>query len=170
LKLTNQIRDAFIKAAMSDVPRVDYQAEAQELAQGWITSQMAAIFPGVDLEKAKPWLERNSLYMPGILKCFYTNAPDYNYLKSDAKLWAKLEGLERKLRDQGDKRSDLEEQLRGCAYSVTTRRALAELLPEFAHYLPSESTPAKMLPATTGVVKAFHTAGWPKKTQSATCK
>jgi hypothetical protein len=50
---------------------------------------------------------------------------------------------------------------------VTTVKALADLLPEFAHYLPSEATPAKMLPATTRVVSAFHAAGWPKKSQPA---
>lgn len=167
MKLTNSIRDAFIKAAMSDVPKVDYQAQATELAKDWISSQMAAIFPGVDLTKAEPWLEQKSLYMPGNLKCPYTFAPDYYHLKTDSKLWAKLVEMEKKLQDQDRKREALEEQLRGCAYSVTTVKALADLLPEFAHYLPSEATPAKMLPATTGVVSAFHAAGWPKKSQPA---
>lgn len=163
MKLTNQIRDAFIKAAMSDVPKIDYQANAQELAKDWLESQMAVVFPGVDITKAEPWLEQKSVYMPGSLRSFYTFSSDYNILKSNAKLWAKLEAIAKVSDAQAIKRKQLEEQLRGCAYSVMTRKALAELLPEFAHYLPNESTPAKMLPATTGVIKAFHAAGWPKK-------
>jgi hypothetical protein len=170
MKLTNQIRDAFIKAAMSDVPQVDYQAKAVELAKDWVNAQMAVIFPGVDLTKAEPWLERCSLNMPGELRCFYAHAPSFDFLRCNPVLWAELKGLNKKLQAQTKQRGELEEQLRGCAYSVTTRKALAELLPEFAHYLPSEATPARMLPATTGVVNAFHTAGWPKKSQSTTCK
>ena len=166
MKLTNQIRDAFIKAAMSDVPHVDYQAQATELVKDWISAQMAAIFPGVDLEKAGPWLGRKSLYMPDNLKCVYTFAPDYYHLKTDSKLWAKLVEMDKKLQDQAKKREGLAEQLHGCAYSVNTVKALAGLLPEFAHYLPSEATPARMLPATTGVISAFHAAGWPKKSKS----
>ena len=165
MKLTNQIRDKFIKSVMSDVPYVDYQAQAQEMAENWLTQQMNAIFPGVDIEKAKPWLERNSVYMPGKLKCFYTYAPHFDHLRTNTSLWTKLESIEKKLREQNEKRERLSEQLRGCAYGVTTIKALSELLPEFAHYLPSEATPAKMLPATTGVVDAFHAAGWPKKTR-----
>jgi hypothetical protein len=168
MKLTNQIRDAFIKAAMSDVPQVDYQAKATELAKAWVDSQFAIVFPGVDRVKAEPWLEHCSFHMPGELHSFYGVAPEYNFLRSNAALWAELLGLDKKLQAQTNQRDGLEEQLRGCAYGVTTIKALAELLPEFAHYLPSEATPARMLPATTGVVNAFHVAGWPKKSRPTT--
>jgi hypothetical protein len=163
MKLTNSIRDKFIKAAMSDVPKVDHQAKAEERAKAWIDSQFAIIFPGVDPTKAEPWLERNSLYMPGDLRCFYGIAPSHDFLRRDPKLWAELEVLGKKLEAQDKKLRDLEDRLRGCAYSVTTVKSLAELLPEFSHYLPTETTPVNMLPATTGVIDAFHAAGWPKK-------
>lgn len=166
MKLTNAIRDRFIKAAMSDVPKTDYQEKANALTKEWLESQMAAIFPGVDMAKAEPWLEQRSVYMPGSLRPLYTFSPDYHILKSNVKLWAKLEAIARDMDEQAKRRDQLEEQLRGCAYSASTVKALRDLLPEFAHYLPDEATPAKMLPATTGVVKAFHAAGWPKKSQS----
>ena len=166
MKLTNTIRDNFIKSAMSDVPKIDYQEKANTLVKEWLASQMAAIFPGVDMAKAEPWLEQRSVYMPGSLRSFYTFSPDYHILKSNAKLWAKLEAIAKDMDTQTNRREQLDEQLRGCAYSVGTVKALRELLPEFAHYLPDEATPAKMLPATTGVVKAFHAAGWPKKSQA----
>lgn len=167
MKLTNAIRDNFIKAAMSDVPKIDYEEQAKTLAKDWIESQMKIALPGIDLAKAEPWLAQRGLSMPGSLRSLYTFAPpEYEYLRSNAKLWAKLQSLEKELQAQKIRRESLEEQLRGCAYSVGTVKALRELLPDFARYLPDEATPAKRLPATTGVVKSFRAAGWPKKSKA----
>lgn len=170
MRLTNETRDIFIRAAMSDVPKTDYQSQAVEIAREWLASEMEVLFPGVDLVKAKPWLNETALRMPGSLQCFFACAPDYDHLKTDPKLWAVLVEISKKLDRQNEKLHTLKEQLRGCAYSVTTVKALAGLLPEFAHYLPSESNPARMLPATTGVVDAFRSAGWPKQPQTAVSK
>ena len=50
-----------------------------------------------------------------------------------------------------------------AAMSCTTRKALANLLPEFEQYLP-EDTPAaiRSLPAIANIVADFSKAGWPK--------
>ena len=57
----------------------------------------------------------------------------------------------------------LREKLHGCAYAVTTRKALVDLLPEFEKYLPADdASVCRTLPVVQNVVSDFVKAGWPK--------
>lgn len=108
--------------------------------------------------------------MPGSLKAIYTIAPTYNCLKSDAKAWAKLGEIAQKHGAQETHRSDLERKLKAVAYSMTTRKALADALPEFAKYLPpDEPTATRMLPVVANVAAEFMKAGWPKGKKASQC-
>ena len=88
---------------------------------------------------------------------------DYYFLKKNLDLWSRLASLEKLHNEQIKKMETLDRLVHGCAYRTTSVRALAEALPEFAHYLPSEPTPKKQLPVTIGIVDEFKNAGWPKK-------
>jgi hypothetical protein len=59
--------------------------------------------------------------------------------------------------------SDLQEKLESVAKSCTTRKQLAELLPEFEKYLPDNAPAAsRAVPAIANLVTEFTKAGWPK--------
>jgi hypothetical protein len=64
--------------------------------------------------------------------------------------------------EQNQARTRLRNQLEQAAASATTTKALAEMFPEFAKYLPAEETKARNLPAIANVVADFVKAGWPK--------
>lgn len=165
MRLTNTIRDAFIHAAMNDVPQIDYQAQAEKLARDWLDKSFAATFPGVDKAKAEAsgWLDRVGVRMPVGLSNLYTYAPGYECLKHDARLWDKLQALSQKHEAQVRHRNELKDKLHAVAYSVTTRKGLADALPEFEKYLPADEPAAmRSLPVVANVVADFVKAGWPK--------
>lgn len=163
MKLTNMIRDAFVRAAMDDVPKVYYAEQALVLAHKTMNELREKTFPGVDLILAEDWFEKRSVTMPTSFNNIYTSAPHSNVLKMNTKVWAKLEELNLANTAQSKKLEDLRTKLRAVAYSCTTRKALADLLPEFEKYLPAD-TPAAMrtLPVVANVVADFTKAGWPK--------
>lgn len=164
MKLTNMIRDAFVRAAMADVPKVDYAEQARSLAHKTLNELREKTFPGVDLILTEAWFDKCSVTMPGVFDNIYTISPDCNVLKTNAKVWAKLEELSRANAAQNTKLDNLRTKLRAVAYSCTTRKALADLLPEFEKYLPADTpTALRTLPVIANVVAEFTQAGWPAK-------
>jgi hypothetical protein len=167
MKLTNYIRDAFIKAAMDDVPSVDYQEQAKKLAQADIHAQVPEDIKKC-AKKHPEWFnaDARSIEMPRGLtavqpllwKVGWDNKPR---LSADA--LTALVDLGVKAEAQRTERNSLERRLRSVAYSATTRKALADLLPEFEKYLPADVPQAsRQLPVIAGVVTDFVKAGWPK--------
>ena len=165
MKLTNYIRDAFITAAMQDVPRVDYSEQARAVANKAIKDAFEKDFPGLDFEKTKQsgWLPNIGIKMPNALMNLYGPAKSWDMLEKMPKVWEKLTELSRKHGDQAQARGELERKLRAVAYSCSTRKALAEALPEFTDYLPADEAKAiRSLPVVANVVTDFVKAGWPK--------
>lgn len=166
MRLTNTIRDAFVRAALADVPQVDYTEQIREL----VVKAATEILPPA-LRKA---LEEdpackdhiNSSYVcfggatiivPGT---WGWNAKD----KISDERKKQLDDLKSKRDKQDQTLSELGSKLQATAYAVTTRKALVELLPEFEKYLPEDKTTAnRALPAVANVVSAFVEAGWPKQ-------
>ncbi len=167
MKLTNTLRDAFIAAAMNDVPRVDYDEQARKIANAALDAAFKKAFPGVKIDRLKAgetgWLEKCGQNMPNYLGSLYTWSPGYRALEKDAEAWAQLTELSKKAREQGELRKSLQDKLKAVAYSCTTRKALADALPEFEKYLPADQAAAcRTLPAVANVVDDFTRAGWPK--------
>lgn len=165
MRLTNYIRDAFINAAMHDVPKVDYNEQAAKLAREYMQKKFEAIFPGIDPNgPANDWLEKYSISLPGSLQNIYCISPTYRVLENDPKIWPKLSDIADKHKVQNKAMQDLRDKLRNVAYSCTTRKALADALPEFEKYLPEDEAKAiRSLPVVTNVVADFVKAGWPKQ-------
>lgn len=160
MKLTNYLRDAFLKAAMDDVPKTDYQelirAEVKKIHQ--VLLKKAGI-EAVDFAR----LDRNSVYING------TSYAIPGIFRSEEKMFATpaIDALAKAAKEQSTARNTLEEKLRGIAYGCTTRKQLVELLPEFEKYLPAEQAKTSNLPAISNVVGDFIRAGWPKDKQVA---
>jgi len=71
--------------------------------------------------------------------------------------------LANKSAEQERQRVALRDKLKRAAASFTTRKQLAEAMPEFEKYLPADEAAAiRSLPAVTNVVGDFQRAGWPK--------
>lgn len=165
MRLTNTIREAFISAAMNDVPSVDYAEQARELAHAELKRQFSRAFPDIDMALAieSGWLNKTGVHMPGTLANLYTYTRGYDALQEDHRLWLRLEALAEKHESQSRQREELRRKLHAVAYSVTTRKALVDALPEFEKYLPADEAKAlRSLPVVANVVTDFVRAGWPK--------
>lgn len=168
MKLTNYIRDAFVKAAMADVPKIDYNEQAEKIARQQLSDMLKAAFPGVKMDsKNASWLLSGSIAMPGSLSTIHGIRPDYECLRGTP-AWAKLVELSKQYSEQRARRDALSSQLRGAAYSCNTTKQLRELLPEFDKYLPAEEEKTcRTLPAVANIVAEFTKAGWPAKKKAA---
>ncbi len=167
-RLNNWMRQAFVSAAMADVPREDYEEQAQKIAKAAIDSLMPENVRKLTKDEAtKWWVNTEYVSMPRYFSNISTYCPvGDNYILRDKKpeVWAQIEELHEKHEQQKKRIHELEVKLRGCADSVTTLNALKKLLPEFVKYMPEDEQQAiKTLPAIANVVSDFVAAGWPKQ-------
>lgn len=162
MKLTNTVRQAFIRAVMADVPCIDYAQMARNAVTADIVSKLpkkvAAVWADTSL---RGWIktdwnnyEGTTVTHPSPQGSLAELAPETIAQLRD---WKALDAAQRKQREE------LESKLVGCVHSVTTRKALVSLLPEFEKYLPADDPAAlRTLPVVANVVTDFVKAGWPK--------
>jgi hypothetical protein len=171
MKLTNYIRDAFIDAALADVPRgCDHTEEIRKIATADLLSQLPTAV-------AKIWKDPNTMeYLRrthdqyGGVSVAYPAMSEYcrtTRKLSDA-AQEKVNKLAAEMKADADLRKDLRGKLRGAAYACNTTKQLRELLPEFSKYLPAEEEQTcRTLPAVANILADFTKAGWPAKKQGA---
>lgn len=167
MKLTNTIRDAFICSVMNDVPSVDYREQIRSAAVKAAVADMppriAAIWKDKDLAR---WVKTSKVSFEEVGGvCLPTSADDYSDEKRafTNRIKAQIVDLCAKAAEQRKNRRELEHKIRGAAYAYTTRKALANAMPEFAKYLPEDEAAAnRSLPVVANVVADFVKAGWPK--------
>lgn len=158
MKLTNYHREAFVNAAMDDVPQVDYDAQAAKILQDFqlkhMPKEIRAIYENPEL---RGFLKDHSR------RFNYSYISVYGDADLDKATYAKIEELETAVEAQSKKHRDLRRMLESVAARVTTRKALVEALPEFEKYMPAEDAPAtRCVPALANIVSSFVAAGWPK--------
>lgn len=163
MKLTNYIRDAFVVAALQDVPQENYE----EAMTKEINRHHMELLKQHHLDKADPQRMRmRFLHFKGRMRSFALagmDTEDFKKIESDPK----IQELLAKHQAQHDKISGLQEKLSSIAYGCTTSKQLIELLPEFEKYLPSERAKTQELPAISNMVGDFLRAGWPKDKKQA---
>jgi Nucleotide modification associated domain 5 len=173
MKLTKTIRDAFVRAAMNDVPSVDY---AEQIRAGTLAAVLEILpKPIRDMwndPKLRRYLETHYVCVAGNINVavpwpgYLRNEEGRAAIKPEAR--AELDQLAALMKAQEAQRNALHIKLKGCAESVTTRKALVALLPEFEKYLPADEPAAlRTLPVVANVVSDFVKAGWPKGKQPA---
>lgn len=168
MKLTKYTRQAFVRAAMDDVPEVDYNQRARDIALAAAEKLIPAEIKLLIAKSATAlWVHKHWLTLPGSFSNILVATPSDSgsyWLKEKApKVWAELCVLAKSDEKQREQRKELRLKLTACAESVTTRKALADLLPEFEKYLPVDEREAiRTLPAVANVVAEFTKAGWPK--------
>ena len=165
MKLTNYLREAFVKAAMNDVPQVNYEQQCRDLVQ---TMRKAVLKP-LGLDKADPnrLCNHTTVWMPKSMPNMTVHgltSDEAKAIAADPKIVAFCNAHEA----QKQARSELQSKLEGIASGCTTRKQLVELLPEFEKYLPADTPkPGANLPAISNVVGEFIRAGWPKDQKNA---
>lgn len=145
MKLTNYMRDAFIRSVMQDVPHPDYSKlydEAQEALVKAMSPKVRAVYKED----------------PKALKATYTNfgresRPLYyggvDYSKVLAPIYDKVSA-----------RNEAEKKLKSVVYGCSTVKQLRDAFPEFGKHLPSDNKPATAnLPAVSGVVAQLVSLG-----------
>lgn len=157
MKLTNNLRSAFVRAAMADVPSVDYHAEIGKALNKHLTAKRVKL--GID----KVPLDRLKLtyaYMGGqSFACVgLTDAEIVDITKMP-----EMVELVKNQQEQAMQQGTLSRQLTAAIAGCNTRKQAVEALPEFEKYLPEgEAVAMRSLPAIANVVTDFVKAGWPK--------
>ena len=145
MKLTNYMRDAFIRSVMQDVPHPDYSKlhdEAQE-------ALVKAMSPKVRAAYKED---------PKALKATYTNfgreSRTLYYGSVDhSKVLAPIY-------DKAYARNEAEKKLKSVVYGCSTVKQLRDAFPEFGKHLPSDNKPVTAnLPAVSGVVAQLVSLG-----------
>ena len=159
MKLTNSMREAFVRSAMNDVPTIDYsekiRSAAMKLAIAGLPPKVRAIYQDEALRGFVASYYRN---VAGV----HMNLPGADR-ESSTPISAQLKPLEVEADAQHAKLETLRRHLKSVAQSAGTRAALAKMLPEFEKYLPAdEATALRTVPALANVVADFVKAGWPK--------
>ena len=160
MKLTNTLRDAFVLAAMQDVPSVDYSekitAVAIKAAVEKLPPKVRAIWNDKEL---RGFVVTDRHWLAGsLVVCVPGKDHEVDKVVRDAA--APLVALDV---EQRKSRESLQTKLRSVAYACTTRKALLDALPEFEKYLPAdEAAVNRSMPVVAGVVTEFVKAGWPK--------
>ena len=162
MRLTKTIRYAFVRAALDDVPRRDYEAEIHKLIQNDAISLLPPKVKAIAEDKdLRHFLKTESHYLSGsfisnvrVMNPEYTRSPKVN---------EKVEALLVEFAEQSDRINTLRTKLAATADAVSTRKALVDLLPEFEKYLPADEAKAvATLPVVANVLCDFVKAGWPK--------
>ncbi len=170
MRLTNTIRDAFIRSAMNDVPSVDYTEQIRKLALDDIVDQLPEPVRKIwNDTKTRCYIETTWGNFGGVS---VTHPCDGHRAKLTSQGEKKLAVVIEKQKAQKELHDALRQKLRSAAYACSTRKALAEMLPEFEKYLPADEAKAAAvnLPAIANIVTDFVKAGWPKNQKLAASK
>jgi len=174
MKLTNYMRDAFLKRVMEDVPSTEYDEEIRkalvDAALALLPDKVRPLWKNLDL---RGYLHTTTINAGGVSATVpiedipeYARRIDKREQITSAAGVVKLGELKRA---QEASRGALRKKLYAVAYSVTTRKALADALPEFEKYLPADEPAAlRSLPVVANVVADFVKAGWPKGSKATT--
>lgn len=164
MRLTNTIRDAFIRAAMADVPSVDYGEKIRSLvikdAIKQLPPKARAIYNDPEL---RHYVRTQYRHHFGVGISFPCGDGTYEPSEETRAECVKLEAADE---EQNARNKALRAKLHAVAYSVSSRKALVDALPEFEKYLPADEAAAcRTLPVIANVVADFVKAGWPKGTK-----
>lgn len=163
MRLTNTMKEAFVRAAMQDAPSTDYKEQARSLMNKKIAAaKKAAGLQKVDEER----LDSSTVYAPSSTDKYALSVyargltkKERQEIGQDPEIKALLDQDEK----QQQQRDQLKRNLNAAINACNTRKQAAEALPEFEKYLPEDEPKAlRSLPALANVAADFVKAGWPK--------
>ena len=167
MRLTNYIREAFIEAAMQDIPKKKSNLEEMsKIAQEDINSRLPKNIKKIWLENTDErdfLIVRHDSFKKASFCYPSTSAYSSGSRPLSDSVKAKLELMAEENDAECKKLNELRSKLKGAAYACTTTKQLRDLLPDFSKYLPNEEEQtARSLPVVANIVEEFKKAGWPK--------
>jgi len=160
MRLTNTIREAYIRQVLADIPAVDYTEKIRDTAMRVAIKQLPEAVRKIWEGPDRKYLQMKYISITGI-SMSVPGHPEQgrDSVSCDKEIEKLVDEKTKALLKVGNLRTKLS----AVAYGCTTTKALAEALPEFAEYLPKDTpAPTRSLPVVTGVVSSFREAGWPK--------
>lgn len=160
ITLSNFRRDAFIRAVMDDVPKIDYKEKIREKVQAYFADKLPPAVRAIwnDLE-TRCYVKLGSAYVN--FTTIYAPSHDSS-LVITPDLAAELNDLIADNGRQDETLSALRAGLKSVVYGCRTYKALYEALPEFEKYFPKEQAKVEYPIVVANVVTEFMRAGWPK--------
>lgn len=164
MRLTKIDKDAFVRAAMSAVPQIDYKEQAEKVLIADAVRQMPPEL-GALYEQHRHYFNHDSYYCAfgdGNNGAFYIPTPGHRHLASEQ---AKIEytRLSNLAREQRAKLLDVQMQLDALIAPCTTLKRAKEVLPAELHkFLPAERDvkTANVPAVVVDVVGAMKAVGW----------
>lgn len=166
MRLTKSDKDAFVRAVMDDVPKIDYDEQVRNLMNKWAFEALPDVVK-VAKKQHPEYFNSIYVYLPSnVCNVQVVAPPDWEHRGFKAlapEKYAELEVLSEKAGEQSTQRSDLESKVRGLIESCTTLKTATERLPEFVKYLPADRDGGGItsLPVANTVADLMN-AGWPK--------
>lgn len=152
IKLTNFIRDAYVEACMSDVPKPDYEALKKE-AQDLLYKAMS------------PAVRKVYREAPNALKSdTFSELADRSYVRlitADVK-WSEVLAP---VLEKAGARMRVRQQIKTQAYACKTGKQLEEALPQFAHHVPKPNQPTPCLPVPAHFLDDLKMLGFQPKVE-----
>lgn len=171
MRLTKTDKEAFVRAVMDDVPKIDYDEQVRSLMAKWGREPLP--------EELRPMVKKYPQYFNDVhvytpAYCPNVNAvcnPDwaYNGFKDcEPEKYAELAGIGVLNHEQDEARQALERKVAALINPCSTLKMAKERLPEFEKYLPAErgGFGTVNLPVANTVADLMN-AGWPKGEQHA---
>lgn len=162
MRLDKYTKSSIIRAIMNDVPMPDKEKRRVDL--------QAAIVKAMSPEARKLYNKT-----PSALRTHHVGDAIY-----DGRSWGtrditvgdvteeQLEAILKPYMDEDAARRSAKDKIAGIVEGCSTLKQLQTLLPEFKQYMPTETAPAKNLPAVANVVADLTKLGWPKSNTSTT--
>lgn len=166
MKLTTYFRQGFILSVMNDVPTVDHSDQIRTLVRDDLIKLAPPAVQKIWADKkSREWVVTRYGVFFGV-SMNYPAAIAISGERPEKALSPEVQAECERLRDlmlrNKTVRETLHDKLRAVVNGCSTRKQLADRLPEFAHYLPSEAVKAPNLPALANLSADFARAGWPK--------
>lgn len=170
MKLTNYMRDAYVKAVLADTPN-EFKV-LEERAHKLVLDAFVAKLPAA---VQRLWKTREMQHYIRVISYSFTQSTHGAFFTSVAvpsgrgddglalEVVAQVRDLGLRATEVTVEREEMRGKFKAAAYACGTRKQLAEIMPEFEKYLPTEPVAAaKSELAVTNVVADFVKAGWPK--------
>lgn len=153
MRLTNFLRDAFIRNVANNIPEV--KAPSTEDIQSTLYTmahpRLRAVYDDEELRKQ---LNRSWCYFSNGCSGYIVT---FGFDVDELQIIIDYKNLDKK-------RDDAITKVRLAAYGCKTLKELQAALPDLVDYMPDEDKPAKIsVPMVTGVVEALRDVGFPKE-------
>lgn len=162
MRLTKNMRTAFVRAVMDDVPQVDYDEQIRKAAK----DGALALMPPDVLKAYKKHPEFFDTVGRHIGNVGYYYLPIPGGMELQQVTFKEITRLYDLKAAQNRSMNELKQKIEAAANACTTLKGLKDLLPEFVKYMPADEPAAcRTLPVVQNVVADFVKAGWPKNSK-----